>query len=66
MGLEKTWVGVRVRCGLHAHATVGLLQHDGEHESLVDSSGRRDVFNGGLDVIKLLVGVVDLAEGAGA
>jgi hypothetical protein len=66
VGLEKTWIGVGVRRSLHAHAAVGFLQHDGEDESLVDASGKRDIFDGGFYVVKLLVGVIDLAEGAGA
>jgi hypothetical protein len=66
VGLEETWVRVGVRRGLHAHATVRLLQHNGEDESLVNSGGRRNVFDGRFDVVKLFVGVIDLAEGARA
>lgn len=66
VGLEEARVGVRVAGGRGARAAVGFLHHDHEDEGFVDAGGGRDIFDRGLDVRELLVGVVGLAEGVGA
>ena len=53
---------MRVTYSRRPHATLALLHHDRENETLVNRAGRSDALDRSLQVSALLVGVVGLAK----